>query len=1188
MLSAGRQLGQTRRGTRVLAPAGISPSGFFTLALTILFLLVSQGTAWPYDYRFLYNHCPGPEWSVMCRGCCEYDVIHCRCPLQGTPVGYAVPCCRNAHNECDPCIIHPECGGVLRKRQGHIVIESYPTNARCEWVLQVDRPFTIEFKFMMLSLEFDYSCRYDFVEVRDGDSMNSRVIGRFCGNERPPPITSSGNFLHILFVSDGYKNFDGFFATFQENSACSSSPCLHDGTCVLDSSQSYHCACLAGYTGRSCENVLMCGRPMVPIHGATQSLALHVGGHVIYRCDPGYRLQGLRISTCLLDGTWSNQPPQCVPVRERTCSVPPKVRNGDQFLAYGPGDVLIALQYFCYKPYKLVGNDQRTCLPNNTWSGAAPSCVKEPVTVPAPDDKKDKDTAEEKHPAGGKDKGTNGRTNKVEEKDYEQGKDTGKGKDIKVTILKDPRKGAGQNVSRETDERTNLIVEEDQSRENDLETGQDKDTKMDRVGPVVQEPSQGGQKNFTKESDYSNTVQEKDEKDLVNGLDKDVGLGKGTVILIKDHDAGKNMSKVDLDLTNTVEKKELDRQPGAGLDKDKTTKDLEHDNRKDIDFVLLKENGQNALIGTEYNIEREEAIHTLLPLQPKPEFNTSSNDLDSVLPTETRNSTDILRSNEIEGKMDGSVPQELDEKEYPSGGNVSQRTHAELDKGGKMERYSKPTDETRPTERTEEPEETGKETGTENQSFNEAERNMCPPPPRLYNGYYVPVPDPSYQTVEFFCNHSYALSGAALRRCQHDGTWSGSQPICLRACREPKVSVLVKQRVLPPHAQSRKTPVHRLYSGLVKLVSSPVPTKDPSALHQLPAGFHHLYTHIEYECTSPFYYHTGSSRRTCLKTGKWSGRHVSCSPVCGKIPSFDPQKPAEAHWPWLAAIYRRSAVGFGAKPAKAEGLPAAAGKATEDVTSLEGWQLVCSGALVNQRSVVAAAHCVTELGKLYPLDAAKIKVVLGKQFRSDQLQTKGLQHLRVSSIAVHPNYDPLLLDSDLAVLKLMDKARIGEHALPICLPEAQVEEERVVKQAVVTGWSLTQEPGAGGDEERVRVGRVQMGDVVQCERQYANNGVPISVSENMFCGRQRPDVSPSRICPADTGGILLQPAPTPVPSPTADSSILLLEERDSSERVWRLLGLVSFGYDQRECNPELFTVYTRVSNFRDFIENSMK
>lgn len=73
-------------------------------------------------------------------------------------------------------------------------------------------------RFMMLSLELHHSCRYDYVEVRDGDSINSRVIGRFCGNNRPAPIQSSGNSLHVLFVSDGYKNFDGFFAIFQESS----------------------------------------------------------------------------------------------------------------------------------------------------------------------------------------------------------------------------------------------------------------------------------------------------------------------------------------------------------------------------------------------------------------------------------------------------------------------------------------------------------------------------------------------------------------------------------------------------------------------------------------------------------------------------------------------------------------------------------------------------------------------------------------------------------------------------------------------------------------------------------------------------------------------------------------------------------------------------------------------------------
>lgn len=68
----------------------------------------------------------------------------------------------------------------------------------------------------MLSLEFDYMCQYDYVEVRDGDSSGGQIIKRFCGNERPGPIRSTDSSLHILFQSDGSKNFDGFHAIFEE------------------------------------------------------------------------------------------------------------------------------------------------------------------------------------------------------------------------------------------------------------------------------------------------------------------------------------------------------------------------------------------------------------------------------------------------------------------------------------------------------------------------------------------------------------------------------------------------------------------------------------------------------------------------------------------------------------------------------------------------------------------------------------------------------------------------------------------------------------------------------------------------------------------------------------------------------------------------------------------------------------
>ncbi|XP_076126606.1 inactive serine protease PAMR1 isoform X2 [Alosa pseudoharengus] len=1311
MLSAPQQQrwpGQPLGGTRTLAhtrrgPCGRLRNALFITAVLILCLLVSQGSAWPLDYRWLYPQCPGPEWSAMCRGCCEYELIRCKCPLQGTPVGYAVPCCRNALNECDPCIIHPgcsifenckrcyngtwgprddffirgkycsecrpgwsggdclKCGGVLKKRQGHIVLEAYPNNARCEWTLQVDRPFAIEFRFMMLSLEFDHSCRYDYVEVRDGDSINSRVIGRYCGNDRPPPILSSGNTLHILFVSDGYKNFDGFFATFQESSACSSSPCLHDGTCVLDSSLSYHCACLAGYTGKRCEHVLMCGRPMMPLYGDAVSLDVSVGGHVIYRCQPGYQLHGYRIATCMLEGTWSAPPPQCVPVQVRTCPLPPKPTYGDHFLVYGPGDVLIALQYLCYKPYKLSGMQQRTCLANGTWSGTAPSCVKDKEKEKEP---KEKETGQGKHPFGKDTKDTDDSTNMVKEKGPEkEEKGLDIDQDIQIVIFKEPGQDEDKNVSVDAGKDPRKDVDKDPDKD------VDKDPNVDTVGPKV--PTISVPKNTSKEStDDINTVQEKDpelKKDLDKGLDKDVHThvyvdkGSENVLIIKDL-RPKNTSKVKEDNVNTVEEKtsEGDKDLGRGLDKDLhpdkgvlgAPKDPVDDLGRDIEIVLLSEKGKTSvskdvLIHTEYNLEKDVNMQqrpvavtttppeTAAPPPPK----TSDNDLDAE---PSSNATDVISSNDIEN-IGKSAPPELDRKQYPVGGNITEISSPGTTEQGGTGSHTKGSEDaemgpdadsdadseehpgTKPSANptrlptvtdgleTEKDIKGDWKSGPDNKSV--TDRKKCPPPPRLYHGYWELVPGLSPETVEFFCNHSYALSGTARRSCQPDGSWNGTQPICIRACREPKVSNLVRQTVLPPQVLSRKTPVHKLYSSasLGKPFVSAAPTRSPQVLHQLPPGFHPLYTHIQYECLSPYYQHSGSSRRTCLKTGKWSGRHVSCSPVCGKISNFNPQSPREIHWPWLVAIYRRSVPGSGAKMgAVGKAGKGLAGSGTEDVSGSEGWQLVCSGALVNQRSVVAAAHCVTELGKLYPLDAAKVKVVLGKKFRSDQRHTKGLQHLRVASIAVHPSYDPLLLDADVAVLKLLDKARVGEHVLPICLPEAtglamEEEEATRVKQAVVTGWSLLAEPWGGegaqgggqagaameAEEERARVGRVQLGsDAVQCERQYARNGMPISITENMFCGRQQADASPSRICPADTGGILLLPAPTPVPSPGGgDSSILLLEEEEEQNRklrVWRLLGLVSFGYDHPECNPQLYTVYTRVANFRDFIESNMK
>ncbi len=58
------------------------------------------------------------------------------------------------------------------------------------------------------------NCAYDYLEVRDGNSESSPLLGRFCGYDKPDDIKSSSNQLWMKFVSDGSVNKAGFAANF--------------------------------------------------------------------------------------------------------------------------------------------------------------------------------------------------------------------------------------------------------------------------------------------------------------------------------------------------------------------------------------------------------------------------------------------------------------------------------------------------------------------------------------------------------------------------------------------------------------------------------------------------------------------------------------------------------------------------------------------------------------------------------------------------------------------------------------------------------------------------------------------------------------------------------------------------------------------------------------------------------------
>lgn len=73
----------------------------------------------------------------------------------------------------------------------------------------------VELEFKALNIERDSTCRYDYVEIRDGSSDQSALKDRLCGDQIPEVMKSTGDALHIVFFSDNSETERGFHATWR-------------------------------------------------------------------------------------------------------------------------------------------------------------------------------------------------------------------------------------------------------------------------------------------------------------------------------------------------------------------------------------------------------------------------------------------------------------------------------------------------------------------------------------------------------------------------------------------------------------------------------------------------------------------------------------------------------------------------------------------------------------------------------------------------------------------------------------------------------------------------------------------------------------------------------------------------------------------------------------------------------------
>ncbi|XP_070624778.1 membrane cofactor protein isoform X6 [Bos indicus] len=103
---------------------------------------------------------------------------------------------------------------------------------------------------------------------------------------------------------------------------------------------------------------------------------------VAYSCDPSngpdeYSLVGESKLTCIGNGEWSSQPPQCKVVK----CVYPAIEHGTIVSGFGPKYYYKATVVLkCNEGFNLYGNSVVVCGENSTWEPELPKCIK--VSIP--------------------------------------------------------------------------------------------------------------------------------------------------------------------------------------------------------------------------------------------------------------------------------------------------------------------------------------------------------------------------------------------------------------------------------------------------------------------------------------------------------------------------------------------------------------------------------------------------------------------------------------------------------------------------------------------------------------------------------------------------------------------------------------------------------------------------------------